>query len=136
VLTFYHPGKKLAGSVALGGAEKGPVTVKLQPCGTLTGRLIDEDGKPLAGLAVSVFYTDRTAFALSETVQPRKDAPRADAEGRFTLDRLFPGQKVNVGFRTDRKFYQTKPELRDLTVTAGEKRDLGALVGKPFGPGE
>ena len=43
---FLHAGRKLAGSLRLKGDETGKLTVKLQPWGTVVGRIVDEDGKP------------------------------------------------------------------------------------------
>src|SRR5207248_2966751 len=47
-LLFRHEGKKLAAAVTVTGDESGPVTVKPRPWGTVTGRLVDRAGKPLA----------------------------------------------------------------------------------------
>ena len=40
LLQFSHAEKKLAGSLVVRGDTKGPVTVKLGPAGTLTGRFV------------------------------------------------------------------------------------------------
>jgi len=40
--------RDLAGSLRIRGAEKEPLVVKLQPCGSIRGRVLDSDGKPLA----------------------------------------------------------------------------------------
>src|SRR5947209_1887205 len=48
-----HDGRKLAGSVYLKGDEVGPLTVRLQPSGTVTGRIVDEEGRPRGGLVLS-----------------------------------------------------------------------------------
>ena len=45
-LFFRHDEKKLAAVVMAKGDESGPLTVRLQPAGTVTGRLIDDDGQP------------------------------------------------------------------------------------------
>ena len=38
------------------GDEHGPLTVRLQPAGTVTGRLLDDDGQPRRGVRISVGY--------------------------------------------------------------------------------
>ena len=48
-LFFRHDEKKLAAVVMAKGDESGPLTVRLQPAGTVTGRLIDEDDRPRSG---------------------------------------------------------------------------------------
>jgi RNA polymerase sigma factor (sigma-70 family) len=47
LLCFADWNKKLAGSVVLRGDEREQVTVKLQPWGTVSGRLLDTDGKAI-----------------------------------------------------------------------------------------
>ena len=46
---FYHSGRKLGAAVLPRGDEPKNYTVRLQPLGTLIGRILDEDGEPLAG---------------------------------------------------------------------------------------
>src|SRR5262249_14895919 len=53
-LAVYHPEKKQGGTVSIRGDEKGPVIVKLGSVGSLTGRLLDADGNPLARAEVSI----------------------------------------------------------------------------------
>ena len=47
-----HAGRKLAGSVYLKGDEIGPLTVRLQPCGIITGRVVDDDRLPRGPLSL------------------------------------------------------------------------------------
>ena len=51
-LLFFHEEKKLAGAYVIQPGEAGPLTIKLQPCGTWTGRLVDEE-KPQAGVPIT-----------------------------------------------------------------------------------
>jgi RNA polymerase sigma factor (sigma-70 family) len=44
-VTVTHGGRKLIGSIELKGDEASPVTIRLQPYGTITGRIVDEDGR-------------------------------------------------------------------------------------------
>ena len=48
-VTITHAARKLVGFVYLKGDEAGPLTVKLQPWGTITGRIIDDEGQPARG---------------------------------------------------------------------------------------
>src|SRR5207247_192629 len=51
-----HDGRKLAGSAKVG-ADKDP-TLKLEPWGVVTGRAVDEDGSPIAGAEVRIYFHD------------------------------------------------------------------------------
>ena len=44
--------QKLIGSVYLKGDEPGPLLIPLQPYGTVTGRIVDEEGRPRAGVGI------------------------------------------------------------------------------------
>ena len=63
-LDFFHAGRKLAGSLRLKGDETGDLTVKLQPWGTVIGRVVDEEGKP------------RTDVELFSPIRDRPDPER------------------------------------------------------------
>jgi hypothetical protein len=64
MLIFYEPMRKIIGSRRLQGDEKGPLTVQLGPMASLKGRLLDADGKPLAGVTVNVLYREGEAAKL------------------------------------------------------------------------
>ena len=49
-LTITHTDRKLVGSLYLKGDETGPLTIRLQPFGTVMGRIVDEEGRPRGGL--------------------------------------------------------------------------------------
>ena len=53
-LDFIHRGRKLAGSLVLKGDETGDLTVKLQPWGTVVGRVVDEEGKPRTNVELRI----------------------------------------------------------------------------------
>src|SRR5262249_51233210 len=55
-LFFLHPERKLAGTIVVRGDEPAAPKVRLQPWGTLTGRVTDGEGKPRAGVQVRLAY--------------------------------------------------------------------------------
>ena len=55
-VVIVHEGRSLGAAVNLKGDEPDPMRIVLQPTGTVTGRLLDEDGKPRAGAALAVNY--------------------------------------------------------------------------------
>jgi hypothetical protein len=115
VIDFVHEGKKLAGYVTVHGDEKEPLQVRLQPWGTLTGRVVTPEGKPLTGVKVSCVSHGGDSFT--------------DKQGRFRIEGLTPGLKYE-------EVYVSKESLvlpllggepKNLTVKPGETKDLGDL---------
>jgi hypothetical protein len=104
-VTVSHAGRKLAGSIDLKGDETGPMTVRIQPWGTITGRIVDHDGQPRGGLEL---------FGI-----------RIGRDGRFRIEGLVPGRKYEAsaveGFRGLGTVFS------DVTVAPGETKDLGDL---------
>jgi hypothetical protein len=104
LLCFVHADKKLAGSVVVRGDEKTPITVKMQPWATVSGRLLDTKGKPIpnATLAFTEVPVRKPGQPMSLDTglhvvthiagQPSLD-PRTDEQGRFRVERLVPGLK-------------------------------------------
>jgi len=112
VLFFQHRGKKLGKVVTARGNAAQPVTVKLEPCGTVKGRFVDERGNPVPGVPV----------ILSEDDSPGYAKARTDNLGRFQLA-LFAGQKYSWG-----GLRRLSKEFGTVQVGAGQVRDLGDLA--------
>src|SRR5207302_1223715 len=49
-LILVHPEKGLAKVQTLRGDEAGPLTVRLEPVGSISGRIVDAEGRPWSGL--------------------------------------------------------------------------------------
>ena len=119
---FIQRDRKLAGSLYLNGSETGGLTVKLQPWGTVTGRVVDQDGKPL------------TSVEIDSTPRPRFDPERGDidvtttvdAEGRFRIEGLVAGVKYDAVGRSPNKAYG--PVLKETQLAPGEVKDLGDIT--------
>jgi RNA polymerase sigma factor (sigma-70 family) len=111
-LFFQHRGKKLGKVVAIRGDTVQPLTVKLNPCGTVTGRLVDERGNAMPGVRLHLGEDDGAGYAMART----------DPLGRFRME-LFPEQKYcwtyPHGLRTPQGAVQ---------VESGQSKDLGELV--------
>jgi len=122
------PKNKLAGSVLVtgDGEEKGPVELKLQPWGSLTGRLVDDGGEPMAGVRLSFVY----GISADDKVRGKvglapREAVTTDKEGKFRIDGLVPGMKyelVNI-----RGLAVRGAVARDVSVKSGEVKDLGEV---------
>lgn len=128
LLVFFHPARKLAGTLTLKGNEKSPVTAKLVPAGSIKGRLLDVDGKSLAGVTVEVHYRQRPAAEVHNTVHQARQIV-SDAEGVFTFEDVIPGQKCELSFqRGKRKFARVQKLAHPaIEVKSGECRDVGAI---------
>jgi hypothetical protein len=137
-LLAVHREKRLAGTLLVRGDEKGPLTVRLQPWGVVTGRLVTPDGKPHTGVEILTLGGD---VITAEGVQPRDPdagslpgSVKPDKEGKFRLEGLVPGLKytlsvVRAGYVV---FISGSVGDKALTLKAGETRDLGDVEVKPI----
>lgn len=128
-LTVTHRGRKLIGSAYLKGDEPGPLTIRLQPWGTIAGRIVTDDGRPRGGLALSSGDGVFPKRPSEQGILPGGDTNgglRIGHDGRFRVESLVPGLKyggfASAGFSNDggMLFY-------DVTVAPGEFKDLGDL---------
>jgi hypothetical protein len=79
---FKHDGKNLGLFLKKLPDEKaGPLIVRLQSCGSASGRFVDQDGEPLAGVRFTVMG---------------KGDITTDKEGRFRVEGLVPGMKYDM----------------------------------------
>ncbi len=71
-----HAGRKLIGSVYLKGDEAGPLTIQLQLYGTITGRIVDEDGRPRGGLGITSIGGSMPARPAEQGIPARRQYRR------------------------------------------------------------
>jgi hypothetical protein len=108
-VVFQHKGKNLGYCLKNLPDEKlGPLTIKLQPCGSVSGRLVDADGAPIVNnKRVYIFWPQFLT---------------TDKDGRFHVQGFVPG----LGYRVNdnkRVFI-----LRDgVVVEPGKDKDLGEI---------
>jgi hypothetical protein len=123
-VSFVHKERKLVGHVVQRGVELGPVTVRMEPWGVLTGRLVDGDGKAVSGVRLGWDYPGLPAPGMAPPAEPFT----TDAEGRFRVEGLAPGVKFEITLRGDEKKAGTLSAgeaLKDLSLEAGQTKDLG-----------
>ncbi len=120
-LAFLHPDRRLAGSVILRGKSQGPIDVKLAPWGTITGRLVDEDGQARPG--VELGWQDNQKRRVEEGPGSLPEHVKTDVDGRFRLEGLAPGLKYSLHILGNGGFFGAI--FKDLTITADETKDLG-----------
>jgi protocatechuate 3,4-dioxygenase beta subunit len=133
-MLFWHKEKGLGRAVLVWGDERGPITLHLEPLGTVTGRLVDEEGKPLAGITVNAdwssarrgIYRQFSGLVTGNHLQPEGlfwQTVKTDGEGRFQMPRLIPGFSYEL--RTDANARLTK----NLPApTGGVPKDLGTIT--------
>jgi RNA polymerase sigma factor (sigma-70 family) len=132
LLVFLHPKLKLAGSLTLRGDEKEPPVVRLKPTGTITGRLLDQDGQPLAGINVTPSGEQNTTRELYRQLAPHGDLPRTEKDGRFRVDGVVPDVKFSMGLHKGRTYYMGEPRIGLRQVESGKTLDLGDVRIKPY----
>jgi protocatechuate 3,4-dioxygenase beta subunit len=116
---FRHEARRLVGALAVRDSEPGGLAVRLQPWGTVSGRLVDAQGKPRADVALTCRRP--TEYAVPWAVGPI--GATTDDEGRFTFDGLAPGHEYVL-----LEAEGSEPDARlgpPLTLEAGEARRLG-----------
>jgi hypothetical protein len=123
-LLIYHEGKKLAAAYTLKPDETGPITVRLEPCGIVTGRLIDTGGLPQAEveLTCDIPFNDSTHRfgSLPSPIKTGKD-------GRFRADALVPGRKYSFHLWRG-KVRGDVTGAQDIVVARGQTKDLGDVT--------
>src|SRR5262249_7553552 len=118
-VVFIHAEKQLAVALKVRGDAKGPLDVRLQPWGTVSGRLIGPDGKPQAGVLLQI--ADRSL---------PNNGYQTDSEGRFRIEGLVPGAAYTLDVVRNGK--SAGRVFADLKLTAGERKNLGDLQVKPI----
>ncbi|HEX7449542.1 MAG TPA: M56 family metallopeptidase [Pirellulales bacterium] len=121
-LIFEHRARRLGALRRVTGDETQPIEVRLAPCGSLTGRLLDDDGEPMPAAKLSL---GRSGYF------PHDFALETDGEGRFRIDTLVPGLSYDLALGSGASFLQRK-----IIVASGEVKDLGEVRLKPSGERE
>ena len=136
---FAHKGRRLVGAVTLKDEDlksEAPLEVRLGPPCSVKGRLVDEDGLPLAGATLSVmsYYGPGDYDSLLTgpgALWPDDETITADSDGRFEVTGLKPGVRCFIGVRI-----KARPNTRTDTGQVfrnivperlGEVRDVGEV---------
>jgi protocatechuate 3,4-dioxygenase beta subunit len=86
----------ITGWISVERSEEGPVQVELARSATVSGRVIDPDGKPVAGASVYALLSGASRGDFSPPASPCPHYPqfssaKTDTQGRFTLQPLDEG---------------------------------------------
>jgi RNA polymerase sigma factor (sigma-70 family) len=116
-----HPKRELGAMTDLKPGTKGTLAIRLAPTGTLTGRVLDPDGRPLKEQGLSVWFTRAGSDTIRLHLEPRA---RTDGKGRFRIPGLLPGLHYQIELARSPGLTLGK-RLQGLTVKSGEVKDLG-----------
>jgi RNA polymerase sigma factor (sigma-70 family) len=121
-LVFYHKDRNLGCYVKeLRGDSSEPLLVKLQPCGSASGRVLDPDGQPVAGLRL---WVNGRAHHWGGDGR----ASVTDKDGRFRVEGLVPGEEYRVMEAAHSSILRL---FAPVVVAPGKHQDLGDLKMDP-----
>jgi len=130
LLNFYHPKHHWGVVLQVRAGDPGPLTVRLQPCGILTGRLVNAEGKPRPRVVVQALLT-RGALPNAEG-SGRELSATSDDRGCFRIEGLVPAAKYDLF--TLEPFSMLSPLAKALSLGTGEAKELGDLPAIPPRP--
>ncbi len=149
---FLDSGHELGATVQLSGksAAGGPVTVRLERCGTAKARLVGPGGNPVerSRARIGIIVTPDSRFDSKQEKADRLPPivvypggldpthygtyPISDAQGRVVFPNLIPGATYRVRDTTPLVDPGGSAIRKEFTVKAGETLDLGdVLIAKP-----
>ena len=120
---------RYSGRTTVGVTDPQPRTIRLEPAGSASGRLLDaSSGRPLAGYSARLTYLKDEDLAVdmyNNARVPRVVEPvKTDDDGRFVIPGLIPGLRASISFQQG----ASQPaQVFGLVLRAGETRDLGDL---------
>jgi hypothetical protein len=121
---------RLGAAVLIKGDEPAGFTVKLQPCGVITGRLLDPDGAPLADRYLSGYIEDnQKAFHIVRGWGGMFGAATGK-DGRFRAEGIIPGLQVGAYLQLRPAFLGDKVFQR-ITLKPGQTHDIGDFKVRP-----
>jgi len=120
-ITFVKEDRRLIALLLARGDGASPYTVRMQPWGTVIGRILDANGKSLAeaGIVIKADGADPCEQVGCKT----------DAEGRFRAERIIPGLSYSAEIYGHSRLIGKA--FAKLVLRAEEVRDLGVIRTKP-----
>jgi len=90
---FRHPEKGLVGVARPPKENGGSITVQMEAGATITGRLVDADGRPRAGVELKVAFSPQKKESWWSYSHEHIET---DREGRFRIEALLPGYEFRI----------------------------------------
>ena len=128
MVVLVDEGRKLGRVIHVkeGDDKSGPVVVTLEPCATITGRIVDRDGNPVSGATIRCNPKSVGSFPIQLPMLA------SGLDGRFTVANVATGCGYYLAAQEARPAL-TSAQLgemaarRDVTVRPGETTDLGDI---------
>jgi beta-lactamase regulating signal transducer with metallopeptidase domain len=124
-ITFLKEDRQLIGFLRARGDGEIAYTVRMERWGTVTGRIVDGEGKALPIGRPKSGWQDPPILSITDVAGEVEVADRTDQRGAFRIGKLFSGRRYSV------KIYRGWPSpetvIENLVLRAGEVRDLGDL---------
>ena len=121
---FRQDARKLVGCLIARGDEPEPYVVKLQPWGTITGRLVDANGKPRP--KVELMTWDWSEALANPQRGLIANGQSTDQNGRFRYERLVPGQSYSADVISREALSDGYGVvINRVVLKPGETKDLG-----------
>ena len=136
-ITFVREDRKLIGFLMARGNGETPYTVRMRPWAEVTGRILDENGKPLSAtgppgkqeMPATLAMKTRSKFASHDDPDVGEFPHiRTDGEGRFRVERLIPAQRDAEVYRGIGQY--AGPAFEDL-VSSSPARSATSATSAP-----
>ncbi len=129
-LVVLRADRALGATLELKGDEPDPIRVVLHPAGRITGRLVNEDGRPRSNVELELSHALKSHGGSSRA--GRSDPIFTEQDGRFQIKNLVPGVEYNVSAikKNEPNFsFRAEGYLHKnwWTVKSGETQDWGDL---------
>jgi hypothetical protein len=138
-ITFIEEARKLIGFLGARGDGEAPYIVRMQPWATVTGRIVDENGKalPPAGhpgggqSAADLFMGNwRGIVTNGDATVGEHPGGHTDEQGRFRFEQLVPGLRYSAQIYRGMGMFAGMA-FENLVLKPGEVKDLGDIRSKP-----
>lgn len=127
-ITLIEEKRQLIGELMARGDAETPYIVVMKPWGTVTGQILDENGKPMKA---SLMLNNHSPLETNADPDVGEYANiQIDANGRFRIDRLVPGQRYTARVYGKIGMF-AGTGFENLVVRPAEVRDLGDIRTQP-----
>ncbi len=126
-LLFWHPARRLAGTVVVTANQPEPVSVEMKPLAGLKGRVLDKAGNAKVGYIVE--FRAATGIEWPRSTKGRKAQPIVtDKDGRFQIPGLPADLPLSISVFAPKSNYAFA-DCDNLLLQAGTVKDVGDLRG-------